>query len=151
MLSPVTAVLLGLLVAAAFGTGDFLGGRASQSASTPGVLLMAQSSAVVGAIIVTIAFSSSVSTRDLVFGAIAAGLGFGTSFIFYAETSSESGNWPVLAARISAVTVVGLGVLVLSRRQPIRFPQGHERWIALGAGAFDVTGTTLLLVAVRHG
>jgi len=232
----VLAVALGLLVAGAYGAGDYLGGRASSKSSTPGVLLMSQASAAIGAIAVALAFSATVTTHDLVFGAlagafnvlalgslyqglstgrmslvapitavvgsifpitwgiiegerpstiviigaiaavcagaligiahtsertdgagvavflaIAAGLGFGISFILFAKTAHESGNWPVLTARISAVVVVSAGIAVLARRQPIRFPQGRDRWVALAAGALDVAGTTLLLLAVRHG
>lgn len=230
------AVVLGLLVAGAYGSGDFLGGRASHSSSTAGVLMVSQASAAIGAVAVTFAFSGIVTGHDLVFGALAgafnvlalgslyqglstgrmslvapitavvgsifpiswgivegerpsavvivgviaavgagaligiahtseqtegarvavllaigAGLGFGTSFILFAQTAHESGNWPVLTARMSAITVVGVGIAVLSRRQPIRFPQGRDRWVALVAGGCDVAGTTLLLLAVRHG
>jgi len=234
MLPPVLAVSLGLLVAAAFGAGDFAGGRASQSSSTPGVLLVSQISA--GAIAVALAFSADINGRDLTLGAcagalnvvglgllyqalstgrmslaapvtavvgavvpitwgllqgerpsalvlvgvgaavaagamigathsdatsgagrrallmaIAAGLGFGASFIFFAQTSGESGNWPVLAARTSAVVLVVTGVAVLATRRTVQFPKGRDRLVALAAGALDVTATALLLLAVRHG
>ena len=42
------AVLLGVLVAASFGSGDFLGGRASRRAPTLTVLMVAQATAVAG-------------------------------------------------------------------------------------------------------
>jgi drug/metabolite transporter (DMT)-like permease len=235
MLPPVLAVLLGLLVAAAFGAGDFAGGRASQSSSTPGVLLVSQASAALGAVAVTLAFTADVQAHDLVLGACAGGLNviglgllyhglssgrmslvapvtavvgavvpitwglvqgerpsalvligvvaavgagaliglaqdtsagdarqalitavaagscFGASFIFFANTSGESGNWPVLAARASAVVLVVIGVVVLRARGTVRFPQGRDRLVALAAGALDVTATALLLLAVRHG
>jgi uncharacterized membrane protein len=235
MLPPVLAVLLGLLVAAAFGAGDFAGGRASQSSSTPGVLLVSQASAATGAIAVTLAFSADIQASDLALGAcagalnvvglgllyqglstgrmslvapvtavvgavvpitwglaqgerpsalvllgvvaavaaggliglshdttagdarralataIAAGGCFGASFIFFAHTSGESGNWPVLAARASAVVIVVIGVAVLATRRTVLFPKGRDRLVALAAGALDVTATALLLLAVRHG
>jgi drug/metabolite transporter (DMT)-like permease len=237
MLPPVLAVVLGLLVAAAFGAGDFSGGRASQSSSTAGVLLVSQVSAAAGAIAVALMFSADISGHDLALGAcagalnvvalgllyqglstgrmsvvapvtavvgaifpitwgllqgerpsalvlvgvaaavvagaligittqgdsaagdarralmtaVAAGLGFGGSFILFARTSSESGNWPVLAARVSAVALVVTFVALLATRRTIAFPKGRDRLVALGAGALDVTATALLLLAVRHG
>ena len=233
----VLAVFLGLLVAAGYGSGDFLGGRASSSSSTAGVLLVSQASAAVGAVIVALAFSAPISGHDLllglaagtlnviglgllyqglstgrmgvvapvtavvsavfpvtwgllegerpsnvalagVVGAIAAGaliglangghgdpasarravalaalagLGLGGGFVLYAQTSGDSGNWPVLSARVAAVVVVSAGVVVLSRRGSVEIPRGNARRLALGAGALDVTATALLLLAVRHG
>jgi drug/metabolite transporter (DMT)-like permease len=230
------AVVVGLLVAMAFGSGDFLGARASQQASTIAVLFVAQLAALAGAVVVAFAVSSPVTEHDLVYGAIAgsanvvglgllyhalstgrmgtvapvtavvgasvpvawglltgerpsglalagvgcavvagallaredtddhgpdgrsavlvafaAGLGLGTSFIFFAKTSPDSGNWPVLWARLAAVVLVALAVLVLRRRGGMAFPQGDARRLSLGAGGLDVLATTLLLVALRRG
>ena len=229
------AVLIGLLVAAAFGSGDFLGARASQRATTAGVLLVAQASALVGAVLVATLISADVTARDLAFGALAgsanvlglgllyhglahgqmstvapvtavvgaivpvswgliegerpsalvlvgvacavaagallardqdggpkvggrsqvlvamaAGAALGTSFIMFAKTSSESGYWPVLSARLAAVVLVGLVVMVLVRTGSVTFPAGRARVLALGAGALDVLATTLLVIAVRR-
>ena len=83
--------------------------------------------------------------------AVAAGVGLGTSFIMFAKTSHDSGNWPVLSARVAAVVLVALAVAVLRRHGSIAFPRGDARNLALGAGGLDVLATTLLLVAVRHG
>src|ERR1700719_2741095 len=74
------AVLLGLLVAASFGSGDFLGGRASRRAPTLTVLMVAQATAVLGAIAVSVFVGARVELRDIEFGALAgcvniAGLG----------------------------------------------------------------------------
>ena len=229
------AVLIGLLVAIAFGSGDFLGARASQRATTAGVLLVAQFSALAGAVLVATLISADVTGRDLAFGAIAgsanvlglgllyhglahgqmstvapvtavvgaivpvswgliegerpsalvlvgvgcalvagallareedggpkvggrsqllvaaaAGAALGTSFIMFAKTSSGSGYWPVLSARLAAVVLVGLVVLVLARSGSVTFPAGRDRALALGAGGLDVLATTLLVIAVRR-
>jgi drug/metabolite transporter (DMT)-like permease len=56
----------------------------------------------------------------------------------------------VLAARVAALVLVSVAVLVLARRTEVHFPHGNARWLALAAGAFDVTATALLLVAVRQ-
>jgi drug/metabolite transporter (DMT)-like permease len=80
--------------------------------------------------------------------AVASGTGFGVSFVLFAETSHGSGFWPVLGARAAALC----GVLVVARvvHTPLRMPTTSRRQ-ALVAGALDVTGSTLLLVAVRVG
>ncbi|MBV8949564.1 MAG: DMT family transporter [Actinobacteria bacterium] len=65
------AVALGVLVAIAFGSGDFLGGRATMSATTPGVLVVSQCCAVAGAVVVALAVGAHVATADLVYGVFA--------------------------------------------------------------------------------
>ncbi len=66
-----TAVALGVLIAAAFGSGDFAGGRASSSASTPAVLVVAQACSVVGAAVLALVVPADVVSSDLVLGALA--------------------------------------------------------------------------------
>jgi drug/metabolite transporter (DMT)-like permease len=67
----VTAVALGVLIAAAFGSGDFAGGRASTSASTPAVLVVAQACSVVGAAVLALVVPADVVGEDLLLGALA--------------------------------------------------------------------------------
>jgi drug/metabolite transporter (DMT)-like permease len=233
------AVLLGVLVAASFGSGDFLGGRASRRAPTLTVLMAAQTTAVLGAIVVCVFVSARVEPHDIVFGALAgsvsivgigllyhglsvgrmgvvapltalvasslpvawgvangerpsavvilgvvlaviagvlisrqeegeaqagmpaasgiawsvgAGVCLGTSLILYFQTSTDSGLWPVLAARATSFVLVAIVlVVVAARRTPIAFPTGPDRVLALGAGVLDVTASSLLLLAVRQG
>jgi drug/metabolite transporter (DMT)-like permease len=71
--------------------------------------------------------------------------------VLYAETRDESGFWPVLTARTAAIVIVALGVAIIATRGGLRWPTGHARTLALGAGALDVTATALLLLAVREG
>lgn len=225
------AILVGLLVAASFGSGDLLGGLASRRGSTLTVLAFAQLTALVGAIVVALAAGGPVTAvvvwlgatagvlnvlalaclyqglaigqigevapvaavvgavipvawalatgerpaalalvgsalavvagglisldRDARRGgregrvlALAAGVGFGTSFILFAEASHHSGFWPVLTGRVAAV--LGVGVVFVAARAPRSLPS-LPRWQAVGAGLLDVVATTLLLVAVRHG
>jgi drug/metabolite transporter (DMT)-like permease len=75
----------------------------------------------------------------------------GSSLVLYAETRDESGFWPVLTARATAIVLVALGVAIVATRGGLRWPTGHARTLALGAGALDVTATALLLLAVREG
>lgn len=80
--------------------------------------------------------------------AVAAGVGFGTSFVLFAETSHDSGFWPVLGARAAAVC--GVLVVTLVTRTSLKMPVMSRRQ-ALVAGGLDVTASTLLLIAVRRG
>jgi drug/metabolite transporter (DMT)-like permease len=232
------AVLLGLLVAASFGSGDFLGGRASRRAPTLTVLMVAQATAVLGAIVVSVFVGARVELRDIEFGALAgcvnivglgllyqglavgrmgvvapltavvasvvpvawaiangerpsvvvmvgaalalaaagliarepgelrrdltqpsglvwslgAGACLGVSLILYVQTSTASGLWPVLAARVAAFALVALTLVVVAARgTALRFPTGPDRTLSFGAGALDVAATTFLVLAVRQG
>jgi uncharacterized membrane protein len=85
--------------------------------------------------------------------AVGAGVGFGLCFICYAATSHDSGFWPVLMARTTAVVVVFV-VLAVTRTRPTFLTARTERApviLASGAGVLDAVATTLLLVAVRSG
>jgi drug/metabolite transporter (DMT)-like permease len=231
----VVAVVLGLLIAAAFGSGDFIGGRASSSASTVAVLVVAQACSVVGALVVALLVHAEVAGVDLAYGAlagatnviglgllyrglaahaagvvapiaavvgavvpvtwalvrgenpsavvllgcavaivagglvarepdddasgsiargslqaVAAGLALGSSLVLFAETSSRSGQWPVAAARLSALLLVSIAAVAFASRGTLTFPHGTAQLFAVGAGVFDVAATVLLVVAVRR-
>jgi drug/metabolite transporter (DMT)-like permease len=89
------------------------------------------------------------SGRHALVYAVAAGFGFGFSFICYGLTSDGSGFWPVLTGRAAAV--VGVALVLAVTRTRISFPRPIPRRQAIGSGVFDVTGGTLLLVAIRAG
>lgn len=230
------SVLLGLVVAAAFGSGDFLGGRASRTVSAAAVLVVASAVSVVGAVVVTALVDAEVTGPDIGYGLAAgalnvAGLGLlyrslarsaarvvapiaaavaslvpvtwglasgerpsvlvlggvalelvavvllarepaepgerigvadgvapaalsglllGSSLVLFSRTAEESGQWPVLAARLAALAVAGGAALVLARRDGLALPRGRDRTLAAAAGLLDVTATALLLVAVRR-
>ncbi len=231
------AVVLGLFVAASFGSGDFLGGRASSRASTVAVLLVAQTVAAIGGFVVAVVVSARVGGADVAYGAAAgvanaAGLGLlyrglaharvgvvapltavvgalvpvgwalargerpstlvlvgaacaiaaggliaretddtsastarsrgvpialaagaclGTSLVFFAETSSGSGFWPVFTARMSGLVIVAIAVLFLRARSSLTAPDRNATRLACAAGTLDLTATTILLAAVRRG
>lgn len=233
---PAVAVLLGVMVAASFGSGDFLGGRTSARSSTPGVLVIVQVTAMLAAIGVALVVSADVSTSDLSNGAVAgalnvvalgllylglatgrmgvvapitavvasivpvtyglvqgerpsnlvyagvvmsvlagaligvtrdehtsagtnravlialaAGACFGSSFVFYARTSPESGMWPIFSARVASVALVVVFVIVLRiTGRGVAFPAGRDRFVAMAGGILDVAGSTLILIAIRE-
>jgi drug/metabolite transporter (DMT)-like permease len=232
------SLVLGLLVAAFFGSGDFLGGLASRRMPTISAVGIAQLSALVGAVVVVVVAGGSPGPQDLALGglagltnvialsclyqglaigqigvvapltaviaavipvgwalvvgerpsalalvgvalaiaagglisldpsesgpdrpgsgpagralllAIAAGFAFGLSFVCYAATSHESGMWPVLAARFTAVLAV---VVFAAVTRPVLQVQQVPAAQAAVAGVLDITATTVLLVAVRAG
>jgi len=227
------AALIGMLVAASFGSGDFLGGLASRHSRTLPVLAIAQVVALLGALVIAFLGGGQLSDRSIGFGAtagllnvvalgclyrglaigqigqvapvaavvgaivpitwglatgerpstltllgvglavvagalvssereeregsffgpglllaLAAGVGFGTSFILFSSTPHDSGFWPVLFARAAAAA--GVWVVVLVLRVSPSIPVGPRRQ-AVAAGGLDVAATTLLLVALRHG
>lgn len=224
---------MGILVAAAFGSGDFLGGLASREANTVTVLALAQFTALAGAIVVALVAGGPLAGSVVLLGigagtlsvaalgclyqglaigqigevapvaavvsstipvawglavgerppplalaggamavvaaglitlerderqgirvgralllAVGAGVGFGTSFILFADSSHHSGFWPVLTSRAAAV--VAVGIVVAASRAPRSLPR-RPRLRAVAAGLLDVLATTLLLVAVRLG
>jgi drug/metabolite transporter (DMT)-like permease len=228
-------VFVGLLAAACFGSGDFLGGRASRDASSVVVLFVAQLCAAVGAVVLALTVSGDPIGRDVAFGAVAglvnatglgllyrglalgrmgivapiaavvgavipvawglltgerpgavviggvliavfaaalisreedtgdtsgsasaaalvalaAGVGFGTSFVLFAQTGEDSGLWPVLAARVLAVAGAGVAIAWVARRATIGIGPVPGRLAAL-AGVCDVGATALLLIAIRN-
>ena len=106
------AVLLGLLVAAGFGSGDFLGGRASRRAPMVTVLLVAQATAVVGAIVVAVSVGARVSPHDVVFGALAGAANVaGLALLYRGLATGRMGVVAPLAAITGALVPVvwGLG------------------------------------------
>jgi drug/metabolite transporter (DMT)-like permease len=227
------AIFVGLLVAASFGSSDFLGGIASRRDSTLTVLAWAQLTALVGAVTVALIWGGPITADAVLLGAgagllnmialgclyqglaigeigqvapaaavigavipvawgliigerppalalvgvglaviaaalisadrderhtegartalglaVLAGIGFGTSFILFSDSSHHPGFWPVLSARIAAV--IGVWLIVLIRRAPKTLANPSRR-LAASAGLLDVTATTLLIVAVRTG
>jgi len=80
--------------------------------------------------------------------AVGAGFGFGTFFIFLAETSSESGLLPLVSARMASVGA--LGIIALAARHSLRFERGAAV-LVIGAGLFDAGANALFLAAARTG
>jgi len=75
-----------------------------------------------------------------------AGVAFGLFGVFIAETSGESGLWPLVGARGASVAMVLVAVLV--RKRPLIPAQSRGQ--AAVAGALDMAANVLFLLAVRR-
>ncbi len=104
-------VTVGLLAALFFGSGDFLGGRASQHAPTRKVLLLSQASAGVGAIVLVLVIHGDPIGRDLAYGA-AAGVanGAGLGLLYRGLATGAMGVVAPVTAVVGAVVPVAWGI-----------------------------------------
>lgn len=79
---------------------------------------------------------------------LVAGLGFGLFFIGVDRAGDEAVFWPLVAARLTALTVV-LGI-ALVRRQPLVPPRSAAGFVVL-AGLLDAGGNLFFAQAARTG
>jgi drug/metabolite transporter (DMT)-like permease len=95
-------------------------------------------------------------TLQVVVESLLAGAGFGTLFIFFDATSSDSAPWPVVTARaVTSILLVAAGV-VLARRDGggvLRSLPSDGRTIGLvaGAGLADTLANGTFLAATADG
>ena len=81
--------------------------------------------------------------------AVVAGVAFGLVFVLLAETGDDAGFWPLVAGRLTSVTLLGLGVLATG--QELR-PGGRDALARIvAAGVLDMTANALYLLAARRG
>jgi drug/metabolite transporter (DMT)-like permease len=81
--------------------------------------------------------------------ALGAGLGFGLFFVAVSYTHDGSGLWPIVAARVTSVTLVGS--LALLRRFDATVGSRPTLALTVGAGALDVGANVLYVLAIREG
>lgn len=81
--------------------------------------------------------------------ALGAGLGFGLFFVAISTTGDDSALWPLVAARVASVAV--LGTLALGGRLSSEVGRGSVRWQVPLAGALDALANLLYLLAIREG
>jgi drug/metabolite transporter (DMT)-like permease len=113
------AVALGVLVAIAFGSGDFLGGRASMSASTVGVLLVSQVCAVVVAVVVAVMVGSRVAATDLMYGVCAGAVNIvGLGLLYRGLASGAMSVVAPVSAVVASLVPVAWG-LANGERPPL--------------------------------
>jgi drug/metabolite transporter (DMT)-like permease len=80
--------------------------------------------------------------------ALAAGLAFGGFFVALSRTHASAGLWPLLAARVVSVALLG-GAAWLTGRSLRPAPQSGR--LILVAGAGDMLANICYLLAVRRG
>ena len=164
------AVLLGLCVAASFGSGDFLGGRASQQASTAAVLLLGQFVAVAGALAVAIVVGARVGGSDIGYGVAAgaaniAGLGLlyhglahgrigvvapltaVVAAVVPVAWALARGERPAAIVLVGAVCAVTAGGLIAHAHDDSTNAPGQSRGVPYAIGAGALLGASLVLYA----
>jgi len=80
--------------------------------------------------------------------AVISGLGFGVIFVCLAQTSQDSGLWPLLGQRIVSVSTVAIVGSLGSRRLKVARP---VIWYAILSGLLDTTANGLYLLAIHGG
>jgi len=87
----------------------------------------------------------STARRALLLAAVV-GIGFGTFGIMISRTPAEAGMWPLVAARVGSVIVIG--AIAAGTGRPL-WPRKAWR-LALLSGAIDMVSNILFLLAVRE-
>jgi drug/metabolite transporter (DMT)-like permease len=80
--------------------------------------------------------------------ALISGVAIGFFFLALAQTRTEAGMWPILAARLISTTL--FGALVLGRRESLRMSRSTLGLVIL-AGAVDMLANALYLAAAWQG
>jgi drug/metabolite transporter (DMT)-like permease len=79
---------------------------------------------------------------------VLSGVGFAVSLVSLSETAGASGMMPLLIARCTGVTILGLALL--ARGDGLSLAGGARR-TALAAGALDALANVTMLTAIRIG
>jgi drug/metabolite transporter (DMT)-like permease len=82
--------------------------------------------------------------------AAAAGVTLGLANVAFAQTSEESGLWPVTTTKLVAGIILWSVVLVTRGRNESRSPRRNVR-LAVWTGLVDVAATTCLALALQRG
>lgn len=86
--------------------------------------------------------------QALLYGA-AAGVGFGFFFIMMSRANRDSGLWPLVAGRLTSVSVI-LASAALTQRSIVA--RGRASWALIAlAGVFDIGANIAFLIASRMG
>ncbi|MEJ2638766.1 MAG: DMT family transporter [Desulfosarcinaceae bacterium] len=79
---------------------------------------------------------------------LVAGAGFGLFFVSIDHISSEAILWPLIAARVASVTVIGS---ILAVRRQLAPPPRHQLLVIALAGSLDVAGNGFFALASKMG
>jgi drug/metabolite transporter (DMT)-like permease len=80
--------------------------------------------------------------------ALVSGIAIGFFFLSLAQTADASGMWPILAARLTSVTLFAAGAVAAG--VPLRVPR-PALGLALGGGMVDMLANAAYLLAARAG
>lgn len=144
VVAPITAVLgAGLPVLFGLATGDRPGG-----AAITGIGL-----GLIAVVVITRSpehgtAAQATDPRRALWCAIGSGVGFGLFFILLQRSPADSGLWPLMGTRISALVL--LGILVAAQRVSLR-PALAAGWWAAALGAGIALADLLFLLATRGG
>jgi len=87
-------------------------------------------------------------TAGIVGLALAAGAMFGIFFALLAQTHDDSGMWPLVAVRLTSIS---LGLLIIVQRGvSLRLPRPIMAWVVF-AGVGDIGANALYLLAAHEG
>ncbi len=86
--------------------------------------------------------------RQEIMLSVAAGGGFGLFFILIDQASRESILWPLAAARLASLVLIG-AILVVTRQ--LALPDRHRLPIIILAGVLDTAGNAFFALAARMG
>lgn len=108
--------------------------------------------ALVAVLLITREHTDEHTTRiepRVVVGALVSGVLFGFFFVALHQTGSDTGLWPLLAAR--AVSIPVLAALVVRKGVHLDWLAPGARRVILLSGALDMAANVLYLLALRHG
>ena len=90
------------------------------------------------------------ATRPYLLLAIVAGIAFGTVFVLLAETGDDAGFWPLVAGRLTSISLLAVAGLVARQSFAVGGGRGALATIA-AAGVLDMAANALYLLAARRG
>lgn len=103
--------MLGILIAASFGSGDYVGGRASSASSTIAVVFVSQAFALVGAGVLAVTISAEVATHDIVYGVLAGTVNVvGLALLYHGLARYAAGVVAPICAVTASLVPVGWGL-----------------------------------------
>lgn len=82
---------------------------------------------------------------------VAVGALFGLLFVAFAQTGDDSGLWPLLAARLGAVPLLGVAFLVARRRRAVDPVDRAAARVGIAIGCLIMVANALYLVSTRAG
>ncbi len=141
VIAPISAVV-GLSIPVLVG---LLQGERPAIIAYPGILIAVVAVALVGDVLDRHNLPTPWSAIGL---AGLAGMGFGLIFVCLAQTSSDSGLWPLVGQRLISVPTVALVAIILKHK--ISAPRNVLK-LTLICGILDTTANGLYLISVRHG